>query len=165
MAKSPQVLRELPEPEFGVLPGVKLQLILPSPTIASGDEARARLRIHNRSDDDFRFMTAPLLLAFIVLTKTRSAVGSVSGHMAAVGTSIHLAPGGGSSLDVMISARGGCRNDANESGNEDLSELIPGTYGVIVEMPLRLQSASQESHVRWSPEIPIEVTSRAKAWY
>jgi hypothetical protein len=110
-------------------------------------------------------MTAPLLLAFIVLPKTRSVVSSWSGHMAAVGTSIHLAPGGEFSLDVMISARRSS-DDVEESGAyEEVSELIPGSYGVIAEMPLHLQSAPQEGHVRWSPEIAIQVTTRARAWY
>jgi hypothetical protein len=152
---APDILHELPEPLHDVLPGIDLDLALPSPTLASGSRVAAQLIVSNRTNDEITIATGQPLLAVIVLPGTRSVVGAYTGAVRGTGRHLRLSPGAADSVPVTVAAWGrGSTVDQSELIHEDLQ---PGTYGVVVSMPIYDQRHENEQQQAWSSEVPIEV--------
>jgi hypothetical protein len=139
----------------GALPGVALDLALPSPTLASGSRVAAELIVSNRTNDEITIDTGQPLHAVIVLPDTRSVLGAYAGAVAGTGRHLRLGPGAADSLPVIVVAWGrGSGVHQSEHVHQDLS---PGTYGFVVSMPIYDQRHPKEKQQAWSNEVPIEV--------
>jgi hypothetical protein len=157
MHLAPHILNELPAPLPNVLPGIDLDLVLPSPTLASGDRVVAQLIVSNRTNDSITITTGQPLLAVVVLPGTRSVVGAYTGAVAGTGRRLRLGPGTADSVRVIVVAwGGGTTGNRLEPVHEDLP---PGTYGVVVSMPIYDLSHEREKQEAWSHEVPIEVVA------
>ncbi len=160
MGLTPDILHELPEPLPDVLPGIDLDLALPSPTLASGSRVAAELIVSNRTNNEITIATGQPLLAVIVLPGTRSVVGAYTGAVGGTGRHLRLGPGTADSLPVTVVAWGrGSTVHQSEQVHEDLP---PGTYGVVVSMPIYNQSHEKEPQQAWSSEVPIEVIAGSR---
>jgi hypothetical protein len=156
----PDILYELPEPVAGVLPGIDLDLALPSHKIASGSRFDAQLVITNRNNEDVTISTGQPLHAVIVLRGTRSVVGAYTGAVAGTGRHLRLGPGAADSLPVTVAAWGrGSTVRQSELVHEDLPQ---GTYGVVVSMPIYDPNHKKEPQQAWSSEVPIEVIAGSR---
>jgi hypothetical protein len=151
------ILYELPEPAVGVLPGIDLDLALPSHGIASGGRFDAQLVITNRNNEEVAISTGQPLHAVIVLPGTRSVVGAYTGAVAGTGRHLRLGPGAADSLVVIVVAWG--RGSIVHQPLHHHDDLRPGTYGAIVSMPVYDPLHKSQPQQAWSGEIRIEVTA------
>lgn len=156
MALTPQILRELPEPGPNVLPGIDLELALPSRTIVTGARVDARIVVSNRTGEELSITTGEPLLAVIVLPGTRSVVGAYTGAVGGHGRGLRLGPGTSDSLRAIVVAWG--RSKSSVLQLQHLHEdLAPGLYGVLVPMPFYGHRHDHQRQEVWSGEVPIEV--------
>ena len=157
MDSEPDILYEVPEPTLGVLPGIDLELTLPSHAIVSGGRVDAELVITNRGVEAVTIATGRPLLAVIVLPGTRSVVGAYTGATRGTGRHMKLVPGATGSLDVIVVAWG--RGTAHGPSTQNHEDLPPGIYGAIVAMPIYDPLHKSEPQQAWSREVPFEVVA------
>jgi hypothetical protein len=164
LAPRPRVLRELPEADPTVLPGIDAAIIMPALTIRSGELIKADVQVRNTTQTVVAFDTGRPLSAFFVLPGTRLVVGEPGGPIDGTGLIVRLDPEGSALLPTLVAARG--HGSIQQRSGRHLylqSDLQPGTYGLVAPVPVyRLDQPTDRLKEFWSQELLVSVTAADK---
>ena len=104
--------------------GVRLTVLVDTPTIRVSDHGKARLRVENIGTADFAIDSGIPIVGSLVEPGTTEVVATYCGVIAGVGGGVRLAPGESGTIDMVF---GAARCAANGR-----SAAPPGRYGVRV---------------------------------
>jgi hypothetical protein len=104
--------------------GVRLTVLVDTPTIRVSDHGEARLRVENVGTTDFAIDSGIPLVGSLVEPGTTEVVGTHSGVIAGVGGGVRLAPGQSGTIEMVLGAA--------RCARKSRSAVPPGRYGLRV---------------------------------